>query len=70
MERLLTTQEVADLARTTPATVRYWRHCGNGPRGFKLGRKIVYREEDVTRWLDQQYRASYADTRLDDAVAG
>ena len=30
--RLLTTEEVADRFRTSPATVRYWRHIGIGPR--------------------------------------
>jgi hypothetical protein len=29
--RLLTTEEVAARFRTSPATVRYWRHIGIGP---------------------------------------
>jgi hypothetical protein len=31
--RLLTTEEVAERFRTSPATVRYWRHIGSGPAG-------------------------------------
>lgn len=38
---LLTTAEVALILRTSPSTVRYWRHLGTGPRSFKLGRRVV-----------------------------
>lgn len=51
-ERYLITEEVAELARTTPATVRYWRHCGKGPRWLKPGRRCLYRESDVRAWLE------------------
>jgi hypothetical protein len=37
----LTTDEVADRYRTTPETVRYWRHIGKGPRSFKVGRRVL-----------------------------
>ncbi|WP_216870287.1 helix-turn-helix transcriptional regulator [Modestobacter excelsi] len=36
-DRLLTTEEVAARFRTSPATVRYWRHIGIGPSGIKVG---------------------------------
>lgn len=51
-DRLLTTEEVADLFRTVPATVRYWRHVGKGPRSFKVGRRVLYRQSDVQAWAD------------------
>ena len=54
MDRLLTTTEVAALTRAPEGTVRYWRYCGTGPACFKVGRRVVYREEDVTAWLDSQ----------------
>ena len=53
----MTTKEVAELCRTSQETVRYWRHVGKGPRGFKLGRKVLYRRRDVEAWLEDQYRA-------------
>ncbi|MDR1441405.1 MAG: helix-turn-helix domain-containing protein [Bifidobacteriaceae bacterium] len=53
----LTTQEVAVLCRTSQETVRYWRHVGKGPRGFKLGRKVLYRRQDVEAWLQEHYEA-------------
>lgn len=49
----LTTAEVAELTRTSPETVRYWRHIGKGPKSFKVGRKVLYESSDVATWLDQ-----------------
>jgi len=57
MGRLLTIGEVAEVARTTPATVRYWRSMGLGPPGFRLGRRVLYREEGVAAWLADQEAA-------------
>lgn len=51
-DRYVTTGEVAELCRTSPETVRYWRHIGKGPHSFKLGRKVLYLEADVKAWLD------------------
>lgn len=48
----LTTADVADLCRTSPETVRYWRHVSKGPRSFKAGRRVLYDERDVEKWLD------------------
>lgn len=52
VERLLTTEEVAAYFRTVPATVRFWRHVGKGPRSFKVGRRVLYRESDVQAWQE------------------
>lgn len=49
----LTTEEVAELTRTSPSTVRYWEHIGSGPPSFKVGRRRLYAEEDVQSWLDR-----------------
>ncbi len=54
---LLTTSEVAALTRAPEATVRYWRHLGTGPRSFKIGRRVVYRESDVMAWLEERMAA-------------
>lgn len=52
MSRYLTTPEVAQLCRTSAETVRYWRHVGQGPASFKVGRRVLYDERDVTAWLE------------------
>lgn len=49
--RYLTTEDVATLLRTSPATVRYWRHQGTGPVGVKVGRKVLYDSKAVHAWL-------------------
>lgn len=51
MASFMTTAEVAELARTSPETVRYWRHVGKGPAGVKVGRKVLYDRDEVARWL-------------------
>ncbi|MDP9459114.1 MAG: helix-turn-helix domain-containing protein [Actinomycetota bacterium] len=53
----LTLAEVAAVLRTPVATLRYWRHLGIGPDGLRLGRRVVYRREDVNRWLAEQRQA-------------
>ncbi|MBO6790605.1 MAG: MerR family transcriptional regulator [Dinoroseobacter sp.] len=29
-----------------------WRHKGTGPAFYRLGRKIIYRGEDLNAWAD------------------
>ncbi len=31
-----------------------WRHKGIGPAFYRLGRKIIYRGEDLNAWVDAQ----------------
>lgn len=50
--RYLTTAELAELARASESTCRYWRHIGYGPTGFRVGRRILYAEADVLEWLN------------------
>ncbi len=53
MEQLLTTNEVAELYRTSPATVRYWRHIGYGPKGRKVGRRVLYEHSEVESFWNE-----------------
>ena len=55
MEKLLRLPEVAKLTGLPENTLRFWRHEGTGPRSARLGRRVVYRERDVIRWIDQQF---------------
>ena len=54
---LLTLDEAAAYLRTPAATLRYWRHLGVGPDGFRLGRRVVYRREDLARWVAERQDA-------------
>ncbi len=48
--RYLTTAEVAERYRTAESTVRYWRHVGKGPRGIKVGKRVLYPEAELLRY--------------------
>jgi len=54
VEPMLTTDEVAQICRTTPSSVRAWRHHGVGPPGFRVGKRVLYPRSGVVAWLDQQ----------------
>lgn len=60
---LITTAELAELVRTSEETVRYWRHIGKGPRGAKVGRRVLYERAEVEKWLCE-LRDTEARTRL------
>lgn len=46
----LTTAEVAARYRTAESTVRYWRLIGKGPKGTKVGRKVLYPMAEIQRY--------------------
>ncbi|GAA4302011.1 helix-turn-helix domain-containing protein [Klenkia terrae] len=56
--RLLTTEDVAARFRTSPVTVRYWRHAGIGPAGVKVGRRVLYEEVECDRWWEAKRSAA------------
>ena len=49
---LLTITEAADLLRAPVATLRYWRHRNIGPHSFRVGRRVLYRHDDLRAWID------------------
>lgn len=52
MPEYMTTAEVAELLRTAPETVRFWRWQGTGPRSFKVGRRVLYARTDVEAFIE------------------
>lgn len=54
MDRLLTTNEIAERLAVPVETVRYWRKCRRGPRALKIGRAVRYRESDLLLWLAER----------------
>lgn len=50
----LTTEEVAARYRTSPATVRWWRQVGSGPKGIKVGRRVLYSLANCEEFEQQQ----------------
>jgi hypothetical protein len=58
--KLVYQEELAEMLRRPLSTLRYWRHVGQGPKSFKLGGRVVYKLEDVERWLEEQYQEAGA----------
>ena len=57
MSKILRLHEVSEQTGIPEATLRFWRHSGYGPPSAKLGRRVVYREADITAWIDAQFDA-------------
>lgn len=51
---LLKIAKAAQLLCVPVATLRYWRHLGTGPPSFRLGRRVLYRRDDLDSWVDAQ----------------
>ncbi len=51
---LLTVEEAAAVLRRTPGTLRWWRHAGQGPRSFALGRRVYYDQAELRAWIDSE----------------
>ena len=51
LEPLLSTQQLANYLEVPLATIYAWRHRGEGPPGFRVGRHIRYRRTDVELWI-------------------
>lgn len=54
LPRLLTTPEVAEALRVPVRTIHLWRSKGIGPVGTRLGKRIVYKADDVAEWFEAQ----------------
>jgi excisionase family DNA binding protein len=58
----LTTDDLAERLRTSPRTIRHWRQIGKGPKGVKIGRRVLYDAKEIDRWIERQARQQQADT--------
>lgn len=56
--RPLSTEEVSEATGIPAGTLRYMRHCGTGPRSYRLGRSVRYDTADVAAWLAAQKAAT------------
>ena len=55
-DELLSITEAAQFLRVPVATMRYWRHTGDGPHSFRLGRHVRYWHTDLVLWRAEQSR--------------
>ncbi len=54
MERLLSTEELAEYLGLPIGTLYRWSYVKTGPKALSVGRHLRYRESDVTKWLEEQ----------------
>jgi hypothetical protein len=56
VSKLLTIEEVATMLRRTPAAIRYMRHAGTGPKSAKVAGRVMFREDDVTAYIEAAFQ--------------
>ena len=53
--KYVTPEKLAEELETTAGTLATWRHTGRYNLPFiKVGRKVLYRVEDVQKWLESR----------------
>jgi excisionase family DNA binding protein len=50
-DELLTLEEVAQIFKVPPATVRKWRNNRDGPAGFRVGKYVRFRRSQVEKYI-------------------
>lgn len=60
MSQLLTLEEAAVLLRKSPAQMRWMRHNGSGPKSAKIGGRVMYRREDIEKYIADAFAADSA----------
>jgi excisionase family DNA binding protein len=54
---LLLLEEVAEITRLSTSTLRWLRHRNEGPPGFKMGRRVMFRRTAVLEWIREHEKA-------------
>lgn len=57
---LLDTSQAASYLRLRPATLERWRAIGEGPTYTKLGRRVVYFQQDLEEFARSRRRVAAA----------
>jgi predicted DNA-binding transcriptional regulator AlpA len=56
MSEILHIEDVAAMCHKSVPTLRWLRSKGQGPRSGLLGRRVVYRREDVEAWIETAFQ--------------
>jgi predicted DNA-binding transcriptional regulator AlpA len=69
---MLSSKDAATFLGLSPSTLAKMRLNGNGPIYCKLGRRVLYRREDLEAWLASRVarNTSDADARLPKSLTG
>lgn len=59
MTQFLRTAEVSAQTGIKVSTLRWWRHVGEGPPSFSLGKRtVVYPADELERWIARRQLAT------------
>lgn len=58
---MLDTTALANRLGLKAHTLENWRHLGTGPAFYRVGGKVMYRQDDVDAWLASRRRTSTSD---------
>jgi excisionase family DNA binding protein len=50
----LTIEEVAERIRVRPRTLYSWRSAGTGPPGYRVGKRILWKLDEVDAWMSRE----------------
>jgi len=53
-ERLMSITDLSEMLGVPIHTLYRWRHHGEGPVGYRIGRHVKYRRATVEAWLEEQ----------------
>lgn len=59
-KQLLSPRQLADYLNVPLATLYAWRYHGEGPPGFRVGKHVRYRWNDVQVWVQDQLETARA----------
>jgi predicted DNA-binding transcriptional regulator AlpA len=64
LNEILLLEEVSEMTRLPRATLRFYRHRGQGGlKSFRLGNRVVYKRTDVEAWIESRYNDDNAGQR-------
>jgi len=58
MSKLNSVEEAADKIGMAVSTLNKWRVAGFGPKFVKLGKRVLYRDEDIEAFITAGIRSS------------
>jgi predicted DNA-binding transcriptional regulator AlpA len=60
LPELLTETQVSQMFNISIHTLRYWRHCGDGPNYVKMGRLVRYHAVELESYIQRKICVSKA----------
>ena len=60
LPKLLTETQVSVIFNISINTLRYWRHCGDGPNYIKMGKLVRYHEAELESYVQRKTCVSKA----------